>query len=212
MSDSNSTNSADQTTNYFDSRRVLGEGSVSADGGAVVNQTSNTTTNTTVLDGGAIGHAFDSTNKTVDSAFDFGTHALGFGSDALRSNNAAVTSSLNFAADTVSTAFGAQDKLTTKTLNFAGDTVGQSLSFAQSAQNKTMSAFGDALSSAQGAFASALSFGGKQTAAAVDSLNQTENLVAAAYNDAKGRGALTDKILMVAIAGALFVAWHATRK
>lgn len=211
MSDSNSDSQANQTSVSNDSRRVLGQDSISAENSTV--STSNVTNNTTnVLDGGAIGHALDSTNKTVATAFDFGTHALGFGSDALNTVTKNNTAALNFAGDTVSTAFSAQDKLTTKTLNFADSTVNEALGFAQDAQNRSMTATSDALSSAKDAFASALSFGGKQTAAAVDSLNQTENLVSAAYADAKGRGALTDKIMMVAIAGALFVAFMATRK
>lgn len=46
----------------------------------------------------------------------------------------------------------------------------------------------------------------------LDSLDSTSNLVAAAYNDAKGRGALTDKILIGAIAMAGLVAVMALRK
>lgn len=60
---------------------------------------------------------------------------------------------------------------------FSGDVVGESFNFAKTAQS-----------------------------AALDSLNTTSNLVKDAYADAKGRGALTDKILIGAIATAGLVA------
>lgn len=67
--------------------------------------------------------------------------------------------------------------------DFSKSTVGESFDFAKSAQG-----------------------------AALDSLNTTSNLVKDAYADAKGRGALTDKILIGSVAMAGLVAVMALRK
>lgn len=58
----------------------------------------------------------------------------------------------------------------------------------------------------------ALGFGINTQKTALDSLNSQANLVKDAYADAKGRGALTDKILIGAIAMAGLVAFAAVRK
>lgn len=55
-------------------------------------------------------------------------------------------------------------------------------------------------------------FAAKSQGMALDSLNTEANLVKDAYADAKGRGALTDKILIGAIAMAGLVAVAALRK
>lgn len=55
---------------------------------------------------------------------------------------------------------------------------------------------------------SSLAFAAKSQAAALQSLDSQTQLVANAYNDAKGRGAMTDWILLAAIAMAGFVAFH----
>lgn len=52
----------------------------------------------------------------------------------------------------------------------------------------------------------------QQTGAVLDSLQGTENMVSAAYADAKGRGALTDKILIGAIVGVVLIAFFALKK
>jgi hypothetical protein len=72
-------------------------------------------------------------------------------------------------------------------------------------QTQTYSQASSALSSAMNTVGNALTFGAKQNA---DTLGGLQT----AYADAKGRGAMTDKILMLAIAGALFVAFQASRR
>ena len=57
-----------------------------------------------------------------------------------------------------------------------------------------------------------LAYGSKQTAQALDSLNTSANLVKDAYADAKGRGALTDKLIMAAVVAMGIVAFMAIRK
>lgn len=51
-----------------------------------------------------------------------------------------------------------------------------------------------------------LDAGAKATALALDNMQSTQQLTADAYADAKGRGALTDKILIGTVLGALAVA------
>lgn len=60
--------------------------------------------------------------------------------------------------------------------------------------------------------AKSLDFASKSNSQALDSLNTTSNLVKDAYADAKGRGAMTDKILIGSVAMAGLVAIAALRK
>lgn len=201
MSDSNSNTSTE--TNQTDNRMVLGEGSINAGGGSTVNNT--TTTNNTVSDSGAI-----------SDAFKFGNNAL------------------DFAGNTVDRSLQFAERNTNRVLDFAGTSQERSYAFATAANNRAASAIAQAgadsmafaaqtsaqstaaqraaLEVAQGSMSEALAFGGRQTAVALDSLNGSANLVKDAYSDAKGRGALTDKILMVAIAMAGVIAFTAVKR
>lgn len=78
--------------------------------------------------------------------------------------------------------------------DFSGSTVAQALGFAGASQQET------------------LGFALKSNAQALDSLNVTTDLVKNAYADAKGRGAMTDYLLMGAMALAGLVAVYALRK
>lgn len=60
--------------------------------------------------------------------------------------------------------------------------------------------------------AESFGFATRSNAQALDSLNTTSNLVKDAYSDAKGRGVLTDKIMIGSIAMAGLVAVMALRK
>lgn len=111
-----------QATTMQDNRRVLGEGSISAEGGATV----------TVLDNGAINRAFDFGDSALSQTGDIVKRALQFGLDSQSASSAAMAKSTSVLAD--------------------------------------------------------------------------------AYNDAKGRGALTDYILIGAIAMAGIVAYSAVKK
>jgi hypothetical protein len=224
MSDSNSSSQANQTSNYTDGRTVLGQGAnwgstldsnnstafttknsgnttttstfstkdsgnttstfATKDSGNTTNTNSgNTTITSNALDNGAIGASFDSTNQTVSQAFKFGTNALGFGSNAL-----------SFGSNALAGALSA-----------TGDAVGSALAFAQHAQDASMSANSYTL-------AAALAYGQKQTASALDSLNTSAQMIDTAYADAKGRGAMTDYLLLAAIVVCGFVAYRASRK
>lgn len=133
-----------QATSMQDNRRVLGEGSISAEGGSVV----------TVLDNGAINRAFDFSGATAAKAFDFG--------------NATTREAFDFGS--------------------------QSLDFGKALATK------------------AFDFGLESQAASSAALSRSTGLIADAYNDAKGRGALTDYILIGAIAMAGIVAYSAVKK
>ncbi len=219
MSESESSSQANQTTNYTDSRMVLGQDSsygstITRDSGNTstfntsdsgnttstftTSNSGNTTTNVTTLDNGAIGRAFDSTDKTVKAGFDFGTDALGFSGDtvkgAFKFGTDTVNKSLGFASDAMQQAFSSNE-----------GTAKDAFSFAQKAADRANGSMADA-------FSSALNFSAKQTQTALDGLNKASSLVDSAYSDAKGRGAMTDYIMMAAIAGALLVAYMATRR
>jgi hypothetical protein len=217
MSDSNSESS--QATNYSDSRMVLGQDAINAQSGATVN--SSTTTNTTnyALDGGAI-----------SGALNLGSDALAFGSDALASNNKTSGNAFDLVGGVLNEALGFGTKTVNSSFDFANSALADSLAneryaqqqaaqqasdaiaFAQASSAQSAAAQKQALDAATGSMADALAYGGKQTAIALDSLNGSAELVKNAYADAKGRGAMTDYLLMAAIGVAGLVAYSALRK
>lgn len=82
----------------------------------------------------------------------------------------------------------------------------QAFSFAGSANAAASAAQSAALGSAQSSMNRAFEFGANQTGVALDSLSESANMIKDAYADAKGRGALTDWMLMGAIGLAGLVA------
>lgn len=96
---------------------------------------------------------------------------------------------------------GVANNAISSTANAAVANLDRSLTFGSDALKRAL-AFGD----------KAFSFGTDTQQTALDSLNSQANLVKDAYADAKGRGALTDKILIGAIAMAGLVAFAAVRK
>jgi len=116
--------------------------------------------------------------------------AFAYGNDASNRSYAFGGRALDFASDTVAGAFGfggqadsAAARSSAQAYNFAGDALGGALQFGSSALTK-------AFNSADGAAA----------------------LVKDAYADAKGRGALTDKILIGAVLAMAVVAFAAVKK
>lgn len=153
----------------------------------ISNEGGTVTVNTTTLDANVVNAAIAAVTSGNKAQAEAGaqalTSALGFGSSALKA---------------------------------AANAQSDALAFAES-NSKTNSAMAynvvtDALGKNSDSLDSALKFADKQNARAFDSLNQTENLVAAAYSDAKGRGALTDKILIGSIAAMALVAFAAIQK
>lgn len=210
MSDSNSSADQQQQITNSDDRKVLGQDAIYAETGASVAQ--NTNYNVSVLDGGAIAASFNSTNNTVDRAFDFGSKALDFGTTALGVVDHTTTQSLAFSNSALQASLQASSDAYAKSIAASNYAVDNAISSANTAMANTKSIASDAISTSQNAMASALSFGAKQTATALDSLNTSATMIDTAYQDAKGRGALTDKILMAAIVGALFVAYQASKR
>jgi len=135
------------------------------------------------LDGDVANRAISAVNEASFNALDFGAAALNFGSNTV-----------------------------TKALNFGGDALAFADASAQRSQQMAYNTVQDALATSSDAFNKALSFGAGATGRALDSLASTENLVKDAYADAKGRGALTDYIILGAIAVMGVVAFMAVKK
>ena len=148
--------------------------------------TSNSINNTTnTLDGGAIGASFAASSHTADVAFGFGDHALGFGKQAL-----------DFSKDTLSTVVNSNDA-----------TVSNALAFVGHAQDKSYAASNEAFTSALNMVGQFSVANQKQNTQVIDAIHTSENQVSQAYADAKGRGAMTDYIILAAVAGAMFLAF-----
>ncbi len=84
-----------QQTSMQDNRRVLGEGSISAEGSTV-----------TVLDNGAINRAFDFGDNALSSTGDIVKKALQFGLDSQAASSAAMAKSTSVLTDAYNNAKG----------------------------------------------------------------------------------------------------------
>lgn len=189
-----SSSSSKQSTAQTDNRRVLGQGAVSA-------ENSNVTLYNQTLDG-----------DVVNRAFDFGADALNFGTDALNFGNQTVTRAMNFGADALSFANAASNRAAQTSANAVADALGFAESANVRSQQLAYNTVTDALASNESAFGKALTTVNTATGRALDTFTATNELVKDAYADAKGRGALTDQILMGAIAAMALVAFFAVKK
>jgi hypothetical protein len=124
---------------------------------------------------------------------------------ALDASTQDLSMSLGFAGAAADKALSVITDNSNKSYSFATDNSNKSYSFATDNSNKSYSFAANSESKA-------FDFASKAQGQALDSLNTTSNLVKDAYADAKGRGALTDKILIGAIAMAGLVAIAALRK
>ena len=170
----------------------------------------NTTTN--VLDGGSIdlagrtalaainlgNNAIDANTSTLNTAFDFG--------------GATLTKSINAISDSVQASLDASAAAQRQAQAAAAQAQSDALGFASKSAAETAAAQKNAMDTVYSSSQDALAYGKWETGQALDSLNTSAGMVATAYADAKGRGALTDKIMMLAIAGAALVAYAAVSK
>ena len=125
-------------------------------------------------------------NTTLDG--DVAIHAM---DNMLTSNQ----DSLLFAHDAQKQAYG-----------FASGVNETAFSFANASNQAANATSTAAISSASSSMDKALSFGAKQTSVALDALAGSANMIKDSYADAKGRGALTDWMLMGAIGVAGLIA------
>lgn len=139
------------------------------------------------LDADVINQMFGFAGQQSKQVFDFGAQALDFSNETVANAFGFGKDALRAVGDVTSDALAFADSNSTRntlaSYNFASDALGGSFAFGSNALNKAFNA-------AEGATA----------------------LVKDAYADAKGRGALTDKILMGAIAAMAVVALMAVKK
>ena len=145
----------------------------------------------TVTDGGAVSRALQTVDGTLGEALGVVRNTTGqafdFGEQLARVFGSQVTGSSGRALDTVDGAvagsLAASRQANTQALDFASNVAGEALAFVRSA-----------LGTAQ------------------QSQQRATDLVATAYEDAKGRGSQTDTIIMIGLGGALLVAFFALRR
>lgn len=131
---------------------------------------------------------------------------------ALQFAGSGQSSAYNFGSEALANALGFGGSALTAALNASSD----ALAFADSnaSRNSAMAynVFSDALGTSQNALSRAFTFGANSLDRSFNNLGDTQQLVADAYADAKGRGALTDKILIGAIAAMAVVAFASVSK
>lgn len=104
------------------------------------------------------------------------------------------------------------NEIVNRALESVDNGTAEALSFGKTALTQNGNVLADVLAFAETAFGKAITYTGTVQSDAMDNLGDTAQLVKDAYEDAKGRGALTDKILIGAIIAMAVVAWGATRK
>ncbi|HEX7742850.1 MAG TPA: hypothetical protein VF442_10540 [Sphingobium sp.] len=127
------------------------------------------------------------------------------GQGALYANNGATLNSYVLDNGAVQGSFDAINNVVGKSYDLAGDALARTTDQVAKVTTQAFNFGSDVVASAVGLTQHGLDRVLDQTAT-------TQQLVADAYNDAKGRGALTDKILIAAVAGALLVALAAVKK
>jgi hypothetical protein len=206
--------SQSQNSTYTDNRAVVGQDGTYANNGS--NVTSNTNTTNYVLDNGAVNSALDLAGNAVGGAFNTASNltgaALNFGSDALAKVDASQSKAFNFSSDVLGGAADVVRSTVTQALNFGNDAVSSALSSNDANLTKAFNFGSDSLSMADSFYTRALDYSTSATDQALSNLQRTQDLTAAAYNDAKGRGALTDKIIIGAIGAMAIVAFMALKK
>jgi hypothetical protein len=201
-----SQSSSAQTTAQSDNRNVLGQGALQAQGGSTVVQADNRANYQT--DNRANYQTDNRANYQTDNSTSNST-TISYALDGEVANRAILSASDNLGA---SLDFASGNM--TKGYGFGG----QALDFASRNMTKGYGFGGQALDFASGAMTKSYGFSGQALAAviqgenrALDSVAQSNDLVKNAYADAKGRGALTDKITIGAIAMAGLVAFAALK-
>lgn len=204
------------TTWQQDNRRVIGEGGVSAE---------DSTVNYFVQDLGG---------EVVDSSLNFAGNAVDGSLNAITAAGGALVrgfdQALNFAGDTVNRSLQTVDRTTDSAFAFGGDALYGALQFGSLAMRENADLAGasmdysaqaargaqtmarESLGIANDALINSMLYGTRVTDMAFSGLNDTQNLVKDAYADAKGRGAMTDKILIGAVLAVAVVAALAVQK
>ncbi len=211
-----------------DSRRVLGERSISSENSTVLQTNLSYSLDADVVDSalGAVAKnntaAFDFGGDALGGAYGFGTkamqiaangsaEAMGLAGSALTSSGAAMQKSYDFSSDALAGAYGYGQKSNASAMNFAGD----ALAGARDAIAGVLSSNGKAQAGAfdfvGGALSSLLGFTNAAEKRAVDSSLDASNTLKNAYADAKGRGAMTDYIIIGVVLVAGVIAWKAIK-
>lgn len=209
------------STNQTDRRQVIGERSTSSgfDNVKVGSRGSLTTqTVNNVIDGGAWDLVDGVVRNTVSALGDSNSRALSFAdgamSNALGMAYDSTGRALGFADGAMSQAMDLANASTagalSRALGIAYDSTGRSLNFADGAMSNALGvaydSTGRALNFADGAFSQVLGVvndamntvrGGLTTAA--DAAAASAGMAKDAYADAKGRGAMTDYLLLAAV-------------
>lgn len=139
----------------------------------------------------AEGSIVNYTTNTLDGgAFNFGGKVLDANGEALNGAFGFGGKALQFAGNVADSAMG-----------LAGQSAGFVTQTARDAMDNNLQILGAAFGANDAAYSKAY-----------DSLANSSNMVATAYADAKGRGALTDKMIMLAVVAMAAVAMYAGQK
>lgn len=197
--------STSQAVSSTDNRRVIGQNGISNEGGSV-------TVSNYSLDAEVANRAFGAISDNNRAAFSFGSDALGLGAHAIDANGRVVSGALDFGANVSQGAFDAVGRSQTGAFNFGTDAMAGAFGSVNAGNTRAINFATDALASNSDAFRQALQFTANTTNAALSNVQATQQLTANAYADAKGRGALTDKMMIGAIVAMAVVALMAVEK
>lgn len=202
------------STQQTDRRQVIGERSTSSGMdnnklGAHASLTTNTINN--VLDGGAWDLVDGVVRNTVGAVGDANARSLAFADGAMSqamdlanaSTSGALSRALGFAdgamsqtldlaydstSGALSRSLGFADGVASNAMGLAYDSTGRALNFADGAFSQVLGVVNDAMNTVRGGLATA-----------ADAAAASAGMAKDAYADAKGRGAMTDYLLLAAV-------------
>lgn len=136
--------------------------------------------------------------SSSNSATSYVDNRAVLGEGAVQATNGGVNYVLDGGA--INRSFDTTDAAVRQVLGFGGTALNQALEFGA-----------DNVDAALDFGLNALNYSKATTAATLDTLQTTQQMTADAYADAKGRGAMTDKILIGAVVAVAIVAFAAVR-
>lgn len=176
------------STNQTDRRMVIGERSTAAGvDNTKLGKQASLTQNTAnyITDGGAFDLVDGLVRNTLASGAEANRNALAF-ADGVTSN--AMGLAYAGTSDALARSLGFADGVTSNAMGLASDSTGRALNFADGALSSVFGLVSDAMNKVQS---------GLSTAA--DAAASSASMAKDAYADAKGRGAMTDYLLLAAV-------------
>lgn len=155
----------------------------------------------------AVGGVSDAYRTATVNALDFGGNAMDMAMSGVKASN---VNALNFGGDVFNGALGGIGDALVKALGFGSSALSNSLASSDTSRSQAFGLVDSVVSNSIGLMEDQAAAYRKDTASLVDKalaqVTGATDMLGNAYADSQGRGAYTDKMLMLAIGGAVLIA------